>query len=307
MYFPSLGQIVIATPHWLGCSLQLCADTQSLRQFSPQLSPWQLPVFHPFHLKLAKAVISAPALIHFLNGVQIVDDCWCQKKSPKCTTHWHPTSRGPFLERVTRRGKCIYTIWIQPFPLLPEKLFNTRKAAHELLMAVLFAVTWIMGRQAWHMYPSCSIHWVMQAEMPLIYHVFLLQVFFFSFFSPFFSLLLTWCQQASPWTRMVWFILLMAPRSVRWTRMASSPLSLVPTTWHRLALWPVTTAWTSIRWLIHWRARQLLTLPLCSHRACHSATLCPRPLLFSHLWLITDMQCYITYIYIYVYTHIYAV
>lgn len=141
-----------------------------------------------------------------------------------------PTSCGPILERrVTRRGKCIYTVWIQPFPLLPEKLFNTRKAACELLMAVLFAVTWIMGRQAWHMYPPCSVHWVMQAEMPHISHVFLLSRFFFLLLFSFFPLL-TWCQQASPWTRMVWFISLMALRSERWTRTASSPLSLVPTT-----------------------------------------------------------------------------
>lgn len=173
MYSPSLGQMVIATPHWLGCNLQLWADTQSLRQFSPQLSPWQLSVFHPFHLKLAEAVISAPSLIHFSNGVQIVDDCCCQKISQTHHSLTPPTSQGPFFwkRRVTRRGKCIYTVWIQPFLLLPEKLFNTRKAACELLMGVLFAVTWIMGRQAWHMYPSCSVHWVMQAEMPHIYHV----------------------------------------------------------------------------------------------------------------------------------------
>lgn len=163
MYFPCVGQMATPTPHWIGCNLQPWADTQSFRQFSPQLSPWQLPVFHPFHLKLAKAVISALSLIHFSNGVQIVDDCWCQK-FPKRTTHWHSHLPGPFLElRVRRCGKCTYTIWIQPFPLLPEKLFNTRKAAPELLMAVLFAVTWIMGRQARHMYPSCSVHWVMQA------------------------------------------------------------------------------------------------------------------------------------------------
>ncbi len=100
-----------------------------------------------------------------------------------------PPPEVPFLERrVTRWGKCIYTVWIQPFPLLPHKLFKTRKAAHELLTAVLFAVTWIMGRQAWHMYPSCSVHWVMQAETLHIYHVFLLSQVFspsFLFFSPF--------------------------------------------------------------------------------------------------------------------------
>lgn len=27
-------------------------------------------------------------------------------------------------------------------------------------------MTWIIGSQAWHMYSSCSVHWVMQAEMP---------------------------------------------------------------------------------------------------------------------------------------------
>lgn len=56
-------------------------------------------------------------------------------------------------------------------------------------MAVLFAVTWIMGRQAWHMYPSCSVHWVMQAEMQPILHVFLLsQVsLFFPPLSPYFN------------------------------------------------------------------------------------------------------------------------
>lgn len=228
------------------------------------------------------------------------------KKPSKRTTHWHPRSGGPFLERrVARRGKCIYTVWIQPFPLLPEKLFNTRKAALELLMAVLFAVTWIMGRQAWHMYPSCSVHSVVQAEMPHICRVFLLSQLFFSL-SLLFSFLppLTWCQQASPWARMAWYILLMAPQSGRWTRTASFPLSLVPTTWHRLALWPVTTAWTSIRWLIHKCARQLLTLPVCSHRACHSATLCPHPSnplsVFSHMSH-HCLQCYITaYIYIYI-------
>lgn len=48
-------------------------------------------------------------------------------------------------------------------------------------MALLFAVTWIMGRQAWHMYPSCSVHWLMQAELPHIYHVVLLSHFFSCF------------------------------------------------------------------------------------------------------------------------------
>lgn len=77
------------------------------------------------------------------------------KKSPVLDEGW----RGSLQEG----GKCRCSIWIQPFPLQPEKLFNSRKAAHELLKDVLFAVTWIMGRQAQHMYPSCSVHWVMQA------------------------------------------------------------------------------------------------------------------------------------------------
>lgn len=66
-------------------------------------------------------------------------------------------------------------------------------------------------------------------------------------------------QQASPWTRTVWFILSMAPPSERWTRTASFPLSSVPTTWHRHVLWPVTAAWISIRWLKQRCARKLLT------------------------------------------------
>lgn len=165
MYFPSLGQMVIATPHWLGSSLRLWADSQSPRQFSPQLSPRQLPVFHLFHPKLSKAVIFIPLLIYFSNGVQIVDDCRRKKKNfHKAPLIDIPTSRGLFWTGGLRdKAKCIYTVWIQPFPLLPVKLFNSRKADCELLMALLFAVTWIMGRQAWHMYPSCSVHWVMQA------------------------------------------------------------------------------------------------------------------------------------------------
>lgn len=38
-------------------------------------------------------------------------------------------------------GKCRCSVRIQPFPLQPKKLFNRRKAAHELLKNVLFAVT----------------------------------------------------------------------------------------------------------------------------------------------------------------------
>lgn len=53
-------------------------DTQSPRQFSPHLSPWQ-PSLTPFHLKLAEAVVSARRLNHFTNGVQIVVDWSCQK------------------------------------------------------------------------------------------------------------------------------------------------------------------------------------------------------------------------------------
>lgn len=152
------------------------------------------------------------------------------KKSPKIATHWHShLPRSSFREGVTRCGKCTYTVWIQSFLLLPKKLFNTRKAANELLTTVLFAVTWIMGRQAWHMYLLCSVHWVMQAEMQRFCCVFLLSQVFST--PPTHSPpLLTWCQQASPWTRMAWYILLMAPQSERWTRMASSPLSLVPMT-----------------------------------------------------------------------------
>lgn len=64
MYFPSLGQMVIATSHWLSCNLPLVADTQSLRQFSRQFvtmaTAFQPPPIPSFHLKLAKAVISAP-------------------------------------------------------------------------------------------------------------------------------------------------------------------------------------------------------------------------------------------------------
>lgn len=233
--------------HWLGSNLQRWADTQSPRQFRPQWSPWQQPVFHPFHLKLAKAVISAPVLIHISNYVQTVDDRCCQKNYKKIqSTHWHEHLWSLFLERsVTRRGKCIYTVWIQPFPLLPEKLFKTRKAVSKLLMDVLFAVTWIMGRQAWHMYLSCSVHWVMQAVMLHSHHLFP-----FSQFSSY-LLTLTWCQQALPWTRTGWFILSMAPQFERWTRTESSPLSWDPTTSHLRDRWPVTTVWTSVRWIIY--------------------------------------------------------
>lgn len=93
MYFPSLGQMVIATPHWLGSSLRLWADSQSPRQFSPQLSPRQLPVFHLFHPKLSKAVIFVPLLIYFSNGVQIVDDC--RRKKKISTKHHSLTSLPP--------------------------------------------------------------------------------------------------------------------------------------------------------------------------------------------------------------------
>lgn len=97
------------------------------------------------------------------------------KKSPNVATHWHShLPWSSFREGIARCGERTYTVWIQPFPLLPKKLFNTRKAAHELLITVLFAVTWIMGRQAWHMYLSCSVHWVMQAEMRHFCCVFLL-------------------------------------------------------------------------------------------------------------------------------------
>lgn len=85
MYFPSLGQMVIAAPLWLAGNLHGGADTQSARQFSSQLSPWQ-PPFNPFHLKLVDAVISAQSRTHFSNGEQIVDYCGCQK-SLELATH----------------------------------------------------------------------------------------------------------------------------------------------------------------------------------------------------------------------------
>lgn len=159
-----------------------------------------------------------------------------------------------------------------------------------------FAVTWIMGRQAWHMYPSCSVHWVMQAEMPHIYRVSLVsQVVFVS---PAFSLsvlLLTGCQQALQWTRMAWFISLMALQSERWTRTASSPLFLAPTTWHRLAPWHVTTAWTSIRWPMHTSARHLPVTKSQHQPPCSSSSLSVCSFM-THHWHAALYNCiYITY------------
>lgn len=152
-------------------------------------------------------------------------------------------------------------------------------------MDVLFAVTWIMGRQAWHMYPSCSVHWVMQAEMQHIYRVFLLSQSLPPPLNPLHPLTAPlWSQQVSPWTRTAWFTLSTAPRSGRWTRTASSPLSWVPTTSRRLALWPATTAWTSIRWLTHRTARRLLVQTHTPSRG-----MSKHPVLFAHTWLIISV------------------
>lgn len=92
VFFPSLEQTLTAAPHWLACNLLTWADTQSLRQFSPHLSPWQLPLT-PFHPKLPKTVISAHSLIHVWNDVRIVD--YCSKISWTQGLIDTPTSWGP--------------------------------------------------------------------------------------------------------------------------------------------------------------------------------------------------------------------
>lgn len=230
--------------------------------------------------------------------MQIVDYCRCQK-FPKLTAHWHPhLLRSSFREGVTRCSKCTYTVWIQPFPLLPKKLFNTRKAAHELLTAVLFAVTWIMGRQAWHMYPSCSVHWVMQAEMPHVYCVFLSSQVSPPFLYPHSPLpdvnrhhrgqewpdLFCWWhhnQKGGPeWHHLhfPWF---------KWPNI-SSPSDVWQQHGHQSG-----DLYTS--------ARQLLILPVCAHRACHSAAFCPHPSNplcppMTHHWYAVLYNCIYIYI-----------
>lgn len=228
--------------------------------------------FRPFHLKLPKF-----PLIHVQNAVQIVD--YCTKISWTQGLIDTPTSWGLLLGReVTRRGKrTVYTVWIQPFPLRPKKLFNTREAAHELLTAVLFAVTWIMGRQAWHMYPSCSVHWVMQAEMLHIYHVFFLLSQGFPPLPSFstspslpnvnrhrcgqeWSDLFCWwhhTQKGGPERHHLHFPWFQRPN-------VGSPSDMWQQHGHQSG-----DLYTS--------ARQLLTLPVCAHGAGHCTTFCPPP------------------------------
>lgn len=130
--------------------------------------------------------------------------------------------------------------------------------------------------------------------MQRIYHVF----FFFPVITSFFlctsllhSLPLTCFQQALQWTRMGWFILLMAPQSEKWTKTASSPLSSVRMTWHRLARWPVTIAWTSIRWLKHRSASRFLVWPVwCTHHCTPSVWL-----LTCVVWLLCMICCITAY------------
>lgn len=106
-----------------------------------------------------------------------------------------------------------------------------------------------MGSQTRHMYLLCSFHRVMQAEktehlpcltrLSICYH---LCIYFIPLF-PLFS------RQVLLWTRMDWYTLWTAPRSGELTKAASYPHSWAPMTSRRHAPWPVTSAWTSSRWL----------------------------------------------------------
>lgn len=234
-------------------------------------------------------------------------DCWwlpMSKIPPNSPLIDTPTSWGPFLERrVTRCGKCTYTVWIQPFPLLPNKLFKTRKAAHELLTAVLFAVTWIMGRQAWHMYPSCSVHWVMQAETLHICHVFLLSQVFppFLLFSSFSTFYLMSTGIAVDKNGLIYFVDGTTIRKVDQNGIISTFLGSNDLTSAR----PLTCDNSmDINQVTYTHKCQLFTLY--AHREHVTAPPCaPAPLAlfqFAHPWLIIDMQRYITaHIYIYIY------
>lgn len=152
-------------------------------------------------------------------------------------------------------------------------------------MAVLFAVTWIMGRQAWHMYPSCSVHWVMQAEMQHISHVFWWSQAFF-FLSPFspplsFPLLLTsltWVSTgiAVDKNGLIYFVDGTTIRKVDQNGIISTFLGSNDLTSAR----PLTCDNSMDINQVTWKAAVpdgcvLSTQTACSCRVCHSATLCP--------------------------------
>lgn len=100
MYFPSLGQMVTATLPWLACNLHRGADTQSARQFSAQLSPWQ-PPFDPFSSEIGGCCHIRSLAHSFLKWRT---DCWLLRMSEIAWT-CHSVTTPPTERLYWGRGR----------------------------------------------------------------------------------------------------------------------------------------------------------------------------------------------------------
>lgn len=154
-----------------------------------------------------------------------------------------------------------------------------------------------MGRQAWHMYPSCSVHWLMQAEMLHFYHVFLLSQLpsLFLFSSCLFSSYLMSTGITVDKNGLIYFVDGTTIRKVDQNGIISTFLGSNDLTSARPLTCDNSMDINQVTYM-HASAPQLLTLRVCSHRECHRDTLCSypsSPLSLAHTWLIIVMQSYI--------------